>query len=261
MRSTMKYRTLIVLSALVVSVVGVGLAGATTASAAPKSAAGRPASGRVVANVASGTYNFYSNGEALGQLYLNSNSSWSMSEFEDSGTWSEVGSTLGMSDTAPAGLGAAWAAKVSGTKLGSEKKPGEVVTSGHGSSTWYAVYDPSGGPRQQARSALAPFTLNPRISGSTFPGTYTTWTGTGGEDYPTVFNSDSSWSATGHCNAGSYVSFNRTIVMDDEGCGADELWMATEHGARKLGTSKKPGVVASASAGGNFQSWYAVLDS
>ena len=259
MRSTMKYRTLTVLSALAVSVVGVGLAGATTASAAPKSAAGRPASGRVVANVAAGTYEFFERRRS-GQLYLNSNSSWSMSEFEDSGTWSEVGSTLGMSDIAPSPLGAAWATKVSGTKLGSEKKPGEVVTSGHGSSTWYAVYDPSDGPRQQAKSGLAPLTLNPHISGS-FPGTYTTWTGTGGEDYPTVFNSDSSWSATGHCNAGSYVSFNKTIVMDDEGCGADELWMATEHGAKKLGTPKKPGVVASTSAGGNFQSWYAVLAS
>jgi hypothetical protein len=258
MRSTMKYRTVAALSALAVSVVGMGLAGAPAAGAASKSAAGRPTSGRVVASVTAGTYDFFSNGEALGQLYLNSNSSWSMSEFEDSGTWSEVGSTLGMSDIAPSPLGAAWAAKVSGTKLGSEKKPGEVVTSGHGSSTWYAVYDPSDGPRQRAKSGLAPLTLNPHISG-TFPGTYTTWTGTGGEDYPTVFNSDSSWSATGHCNAGSYVSFNKTIVMDDEGCGADELWMAAEHGAKKLGTSKKPGVVASTSAGGIYQSWYAVL--
>ena len=50
-----------------------------------------------------------------------------------------------------------------------------------------------------------------------------------------------------------------TDVQADNGCRVDHLWMAKEHGASKLGTASKPGIIAEA-PNGVFGSFYAVLD-
>jgi hypothetical protein len=82
-----------------------------------------------------------------------------------------------------------------------------------------------------------------------------------------VYNSDNTWSEPGFCNAGTYLSFKvksgtkitYTDIQGNEGCAADHLWMAKEHGASKLGTASKPGIIAEAALGGVYANWYAIL--
>ena len=125
MRTTMNRRIAAGVSAVAVSAVGFGLAGATTAGAAAADAAGAAHGAHAIPAAATpGTYEIFLNVGAgffdAGQLYLNSDSSWSLQDYTDGGTWDTVGATLGMSDFNAGYVDdAAWGAKVSGTNLGS----------------------------------------------------------------------------------------------------------------------------------------------
>ncbi len=273
MKAKTKYRVGAVLSAGVISAVGLGFAGATTAGASPgDAAAGGTGTHATPAAAMAGTYEIFLNSGSgfvdSGQLYLNSNSSWSMQDYTDGGTWETVGQTLGMSDFA-AGYAndSAWGARVSGTKLGSATKPGEELGADVGSLTFYAVFTSSAVPAH-ARSGRPTLTaaVRPDSGHATFPGTYNTFIG-GSEDQ-TVYNSDNTWSMPGFCNAGTYLSFKVktgtkttfTDIQADQGCSVDHLWMAKEHGARKLGTASKQGIIAE-EPDGVFNNFYAVLAS
>ncbi len=273
MRTITKYRIGTALSAAAISAVALGLAGTTASAAAPRDATGGSAGTHVTPAAAMvGTYEIFLNtGSGFadsGQLFLNSNSSWSLSNYTDGGTWDTVGKTLGMSDF-DAGYpdDSAWGAKVSGGDLGSAAKPGEELGADVGSLTFYAVFT-SADVRAQARSGgpTLTATVAPHV-GATFPGTYNTFI-SGNEDQ-TVYNSDNSWSMPGgFCNAGTYLSFKVksgtkvtwTDIQADQGCGSDHLWMAKEHGTTKLGTSLKPGII-SEEPGGVYNNFYAVLAS
>ena len=81
------------MSAAAVSTMGLGLAGATTAGAAPAdvTAGGTGTSAHATPAAAkAGTYElFFNTGsgfEDVGQLFLNSDTSWSMSAFSDGGS-------------------------------------------------------------------------------------------------------------------------------------------------------------------------------
>jgi hypothetical protein len=272
MRRTMMRRIAAGLSAAAISAAGFGLAGATTAEAAPTDSTGGGAAGAhaVPAAATPGTYEIFLNvGTGFsdaGQLFLNSDSSWSMSNFTDGGTWDTVGATLGMSDF-KAGYtnDSAWAARVSGTNLGSASKPGEELAADVGSLTFYAKFI-SAGVRAQTHSGGSTLSAAVRPAGghATFPGTYNTFVS--GIEPQTVYNSDNTWSQQPYCNAGTYLSFKVKIgtkvtytdIQADQGCGIDHLWMAKEHGATKLGTAAKPGIIVNPGVG-VFNHWYAVL--
>ena len=275
MIGTRKSRLGAALSAAAISVVGLGLAGVTPAGAASRDVTGGATGAHITPAAAEvGTYEIYINAGSgffdAGQLYLNSNTSWSLENYSDGGTWDTVGKTLGMSDF-DAGYtnGAAWAAKVSGPDLGSARKPGEFLSADLAEYTYYAVFSSSDVPAAHARSAgpLATATATVRPDKATFPGTYDTFIGEN-EDQ-TLYNSDNTWSTPGgFCNAGTYLSFKvksgttvtYTDIQADEGCGVDHLWMAKEHGTTKLGTPTKQGIIAE-EPGGVYNSFYAVLAS
>jgi hypothetical protein len=276
MRTTMKRRIAAGVSAFAISATGFALAGATTAEAAPADATGATQGTHAIPAAATpGTYEIYFNTGSgffdAGQLYLNSNNSWSMSEYLDGGTWETVGATLGMSDY-DAGYAddAAAGAKVSGTNLGSASKPGLLLGAGAGSLTWYAHFISAGvrqGAQSSSRHALTG-AVRPAAGHATFPGTYNTVIG-GVGGYQTVYNSDKSWSMPGFCNAGTYISFKvtkgttvtYTDIQADQGCTNDHLWMAKEHGASKIGTASKQGIIAESSLGGVYNHFYSVLAS
>jgi hypothetical protein len=273
-----KYRIGAVLSAAAISTMALVVAGATTAGAAPLSAAAGTTTGSHANATPSaampGTYevffNYGSGWTDEGQLFLNSDTSWSLSNFMDTGTWETVGKTIGMSDDIPGSYpnGAAWAAKVKGTALGSASSPGRENAAGVGGFKWHAVFltagvrehAPSGGPADKA--GVRP------DAGATFPGTYNTFVPS--EQFQTVYNSDGTWSQPGFCDTGTYLSFKLksgttttfTVVMGESGaCGFDELWIAKEHGTTELGTASKPGIAASAGLGGFLSNFYSVLAS
>ena len=278
MRTTTKHRIAAGVSAVAISAVGLGLAGATTAGAAPADATGGAGAHADATPAAAtpGTYEIFLNvGSGFtddGQLYLNSDSSWSLQDFTDGGTWETVGATLGMSDfNAGYTEDSAWGAKVSGTNLGSAAKPGEELGAGLGSLTFYAKFISADVPATHARSGRPTLTAAVRPAGghATFPGTYNTTIG-GTSGYQTVYNSDNSWSMLGgYCNAGTYLSFKVKVgtkitftdIQADNGCSADHLWMAKEHGAKKIGTASKQGIIAESSLGGVYNHFYAVLAS
>ena len=273
MIATTKSRLGGVLSAAAISVVGLGLAGVTPAGAAPGNAAGgatgshaRPATAMV------GTYEIYANyGSGFvddGQLYLNSDNSWSFQDFPDGGTWETVGATFGMSDFNGGYTdGAVFGAKVDGANLGSATKPGTFNAANTAEFPWYAVFTSSAIPAHTS-SGGHPFAAaaRPDSGHATFPGTYNTFVG--GNEAQTVYSSDGTWSIPGYCNAGSYLSFKvkvgtkvtYTDIQADNGCNVDQLWMAKEHGATKLGTPTKQGIIASA-PDGVFNNFYARLAS
>jgi hypothetical protein len=266
MQTTRKFRAAAVLAAVAISTVGLGVAGTATAgAAAPRDVAGHQKRTHLTsAAVTTGTYHvFIDSGGGFvdgGALYLNTDTSWTMSNYTDGGSWAVVGKTLGLSDFNGAGLphGAAWAVKVSGTKLGTVKKPGFANAGAFSSLSFYATFV-SSSVAQPASSRRHAFVAGGvRNAGATFPGTYDT--STPGGEVQTAYNADNTWSMTSGCNSGSYVSFNKTIVMGDQGCVVDHLWMAAEKGATKLGTAKKPGIISEAPVG-VFNSWYALLAS
>jgi hypothetical protein len=277
MNGTTKYRIGAALSACAISAAGFGLAAASPAGAAPRdvtaggaSTHGAPAPAPEAA--ATGIYELFINyGSGFGdegQLYLNSNTSWSLQDFSDGGSWSTVGQTIGLSDfNAGYTNGAAWGAKTSGTNLGSAKKPGKEIAADLGSFTWYAVFTSPAVPAHATHSdgPLLTAAVRAQSSSATFPGTYNTFIS--GNDYQTVYNSDGTWAAQGgFCNKGSYLSLkvkNGTVttytdIQADMGCGVDHLWMAKEHGTTKLGTATKLGIVSEAPSG-VFNNFYAVL--
>ncbi len=274
MKAKTKYRIGTALSAAAISAMGFGLVGATTAGAAPGNAAGsatgshaRPATAMV------GTYEIFANpGSGFiddGQLYLNSDHSWSFQEFPDGGTWETVGTTIGMSDF-KAGYtdGGVFGAKVAGANLGSATKPGTFNAATLAEFPWYAVFTSSSVPAHTPSGGhLFAAGARPDSGHATFPGTYNTFIG-GSEDQ-TVYNSDGTWSMPGFCNAGSYLSFKVKVgtkvtftdIQADNGCDVDQLWMAKEHGATKLGTASKQGIIADSADGGVIDNFYAVLAS
>ena len=82
-----------------------------------------------------------------------------------------------------------------------------------------------------------------------------------------MYTSYNTWSLSGgYCNAGTYLSFKVKIgtkvtytdIQADNGCDVDHLWMAKEHGATKLGTASKHGIIAE-DPGGVYNHFYAVL--
>jgi hypothetical protein len=272
MIATRKRRIAAGVSAVVISALGFGLAGATAAGAAGTRSAAGSATGTHATPAAAtvGTYELYVNSGSgfvdSGQLYLNSDASWSLQNYTNSGTWETVGPTLGMSDFG-AGYtnGAAWAAQVfSSTQIGKPTKPGVLMAGGSGSDTFYAVYiGAARGPAAQSRHTLAISSVRPNQA--QFPGTYTATVPAG--TATTVYNSDNTWTmGPTFCDVGSYLSWKSkvgtkityTVVMADEGCGYDILWMAKEHGATKLGTATKPGIIAEPGIG-VFNTWYAVF--
>ncbi len=271
MNATTKYRIGAAVSACAIAAAGLGLAGVSPAGAAPRDVTGGAGSHHALpAAAASGTYELYINYgsgfEDEGQLYLNSDTSWSLEDFSDGGTWATVGQTLGMSDfNAGYPDGAAWAAKTSGTSLGSAAKPGKALAADDGSFTWYALFTSPGVPAHVAHSdgPLLTAAVGSHSGGATFPGTYNTFIS--GNEYQTVYNSDGTWSMPAGCNAGSYLSFKAkkgtvvtyTDIQADMGCGVDHLWMAKEHGATKLGTATKQGIISEA-PGGVYNNFYAV---
>jgi hypothetical protein len=274
MKAKTKYRIGAALSAAAVSAMGFGLVGATTAGAAPGNAAGgatgshaRPATAMV------GTYEIYANyGSGFvddGQFYVNSNNSWSFQNYPDGGTWETVGATFGMSDYNGGYTNdAVFGAKVDGANLGSATKPGTFNAADVAEFPWYAVFTSSAIPAHTSSGGhpFAAAAARPDGGHATFPGTYNTFIG-GNEDQ-TVYNSDGTWSMPGFCNAGSYLSFKvkvgtkvtYTDIQADSGCSADQLWMAKEHGATKLGTATKQGIVAEEPYG-VFNYFYSVLAS
>ncbi len=276
MKAKTKYRIGAAVSAFAISAVGFGLAGATTAGASSADATGGATGTHATPAAATpGTYELFINAgsgfEDVGQLYLNSDTSWSLQNYSDGGTWDTVGAALGMSDyNAGYTDDAAWGAKVSGTNLGSASKPGTFLAADLAEYTWYAVFTSSGVPAHaQARGPLATASVRPDGGQATFPGTYNTTIG-GTSGYQTVYNSDNTWSMPGgYCNAGTYLSFKvkvgtkvtYTDIQADNGCGADHLWMAKEHGTTKLGKSTKQGIIVESGLGGVYNSFYAVLAS
>jgi hypothetical protein len=276
MKAKMKYRIAAAVSAGAISALGFGLAGATTAGASPGDATGGATGTHATPAAATpGTYELYVNegsgfGDA-GQLYLNSDTSWSLADFSDGGTWDTVGATLGMSDfDAAYTYDAAWGAKVSGTNLGSAAKPGTFLVADDVDWTWYAVFTSSGVPAHaQAHRPLVTSAVRPDGGHATLPGTYNTTIG-GTSGYQTVYNSDSTWSMPGgYCNSGTWLSFKVKVgtnvtftdIQADNGCGADHLWMAKEHGTSKLGKAAKPGIIVDSGLGGVYNSFYATLAS
>ena len=273
MGTTMKRRIAAGMSAAAISAVGLGLAGATTAGAVSADATGATGGAHATpAAATTGTYEiFFNTGSGFfdaGQLYLNSDSSWSLSDYADGGTWETVGPTLGMSDyNAGYANDGAWGAKVSGTNLGSASKPGELLAADVGSLTWYAVFLSANVPAHvESRGPALTAAVRPTTGHATFPATYNTFIS--GNEYQTVYNSDNTWSMPGgFCNAGTYLSFKvkvgttvtYTDIQADQGCGADHLWMAKEQGATKIGTATKQGIIAESSLGGVYNHFYAVL--
>jgi hypothetical protein len=273
MKVNVKYRIGAALSAAAISAMGFGLAGATTAGAAPANAAsGATGSHARPATAMVGTYEIYANyGSGFvddGQLYLDSDNSWSFQDFPDGGTWETVGATFGMSDFNGGYTdGAVFGAKVDGANLGSATKPGTFNAANNAEFPWYAVFTSSAIPAHTSsgRHPFAAAAARPDSGHATFPGTYNTFIG-GNEDQ-TVYNSDGTWSMPGFCNAGSYLSFKvkvgtkvtYTDIQADNGCSADQLWMAKEHGATKLGTASKQGIIADSADGGVFNHFYGVL--
>lgn len=275
MSTTMKRRIAAGVSAVAISAVGFGLAGATTAGAAPADSTGAAhGAAATPAAATSGTYEIFLNTGSgffdAGQLYLNSNSSWSMQDYTDGGTWATVGATLGMSDfSAGYENDAAWGVHVvSGTKLGSVSKPGEELAADVGSLTFYAVFVSASVPAHvvHAPGATLAAAVRPASGRATLPGTYNTTIGS--EEFQTVYNSDNSWSQPGFCNAGTYLSFKVkngtkvtwTDIQADQGCSTDHLWMAKEHGATKIGTAAKQGIIVDPGVG-VFNNFYEVLAS
>ncbi len=276
MNAKMKYRIAAAISAGAISAVGFGLAGATTAGASSADVTARATGTHATPAAATpGTYELYINSGSgfadAGQLYLNSDTSWSLENYIDGGTWDTVGATLGMSDyNAGYTDDAAWGAKVSGTNLGSAAKPGTFLAADLADYTWYAVFTSSSIPAHaQARGPLATGAVRPDSGGATFPGTYNATIG-GTSGYQMVYNSDNTWSTPGgYCNAGTYLSFKvkvgtkvtYTDIQADNGCSADHLWMAKEHGATKLGTATKQGIIVESGLGGVYNHFYATLAS
>ena len=272
MNANTKHRIGAALSVCAISAVGLGLTGISPAGATGRDIAAAGTGSHVTPDGAStGTYELYANFGAgfadEGQLYLNSDTSWSLEDFSDGGSWATVGQTIGMSDFA-AGYtnGAAWGAKTAGTSLGSANKPGEELAADVGSLTWYAVFTSPSIPVHASHSnrPLLTATTGTHNAGATFPGTYNTFVS--GLEVPVAYNSDGTWASQGgYCNAGSYLSLKvkngtkvtYTDIQADMGCGVDHLWMAKEHGATKLGTAAKPGIISEA-PGGVFNSFYAV---
>ncbi len=84
-----------------------------------------------------------------------------------------------------------------------------------------------------------------------------------------MYSSDNSWSMPGFCNAGTYLSFKVkngtkttfTDIQADQGCSVDHLWMAKEHGATKIGTASKQGIIVESALGGVYNHFYSVLAS
>lgn len=276
MSTSVKRRIAAGVSTVTISMVGFGLAGATTAGATPGDATGAGSGAHADATPAAatpGTYEiFFNNGSGFfdaGQLYLNSNTSWSLSNYADGGTWETVGKTIGMSDYSAAYPDdGAWGAKVNGTNLGSASKPGELLAANYGSLTWYATFV-SGSVPAHAETAGRPAltgSVRPDSGHATFPGTYNTEIASYGE-VQTTYNSDNTWSLPGFCNSGTYLSFKVKVgttvtwtdIQADQGCSADHLWMAKEHGANKIGTATKQGIIADSSLGGVYNSFYSVL--
>ena len=162
--------------------------------------------------------------------------------------------------------GAVFGAKVAGANLGSATKPGTFDAANLSEFPWYAVFTtsavpahtPSGGPLFAAGA-------RPDSGHATFPGTYNTFIG--GTEAQTVYNSDGTWTIPGFCNSGSYLSFKVKVgtkvtftdIQADNGCAVDQLWMAKEHGATKLGTASKQGIIANSADGGAFNNFYATL--
>ena len=276
MRTTTKRRIAVALSTAAISTVGLGLAAATTAAAAPADVTGAASGAHAHVTSAAatpGTYEAYFNSGSgfydAGPLYLNADTSWSLADYTDGGTWYTVGKTLGMSDyNAGYTYAAALGAKVNGTNLGSAAKPGKFLAADDASLTFYATFVSGAVPANAARSGLHALAAGAATaSAATFPGTYNTTVG-GTSGYQTVYNSDGTWSMPGgYCNAGSYLSFKvksgtkvtYTDIQADEGCGVDHLWMAKEHGTTKLGSATKPGIIAEAALGGVYNSFYSVL--
>ena len=275
MKATMKYRIGAALAAAAVSAMGFGLAGATTAGAATANAAsGATGSHARPATAMVGTYEIYANyGSGFvddGQFYVNSNNSWSFQDFPDGGTWETVGATFGMSDFNGGYTDdAVFGAKVDGANLGSATKPGTFNAANTAEFPWYAVFTSPAIPAHTSSGGqpFAAAAARPDSGHATFPGTYNTFIG-GNEDQ-TIYNSDGTWSMPGFCNAGSYLSFKvkvgtkvtYTDIQADGGCSVDQLWMAKEHGATKLGTASKQGIIADSADGGVFNNFYSVLAS
>ncbi len=276
MNATTRRRIGAALSAAAITAVGLGLAGAITAGAASVGVPGVATDTHATPAAAmAGTYELYvsyDHGPRFtdeGQLYLNSDSSWSLQNYSDGGTWSTVGQTLGMSDfDTGSPNGAVWGVKVSGTNLGSATSPGKYLVGGGGdrSDLFYAVFTSSDVPAH-ARSGEPTLAAAVRShnGSATFPGTYNTFVG--GNEYQTVYTSYHTWSLSGgYCDAGTYLNFKVKIgskitytdIQADNGCDVDLLWMAKEHGPTKLGTASKPGTIAD-SPGGVYNHFYAVL--
>jgi hypothetical protein len=274
-RATTKYRIGAAVSAFAIAAAGFGLAGVTTAGATPADSTGSAPSTHATPAAAAamtGTYKLYFNlGSGFvysGALYLNADTSWSLGNYSDGGSYHTMGQTLGMSDfTAGYTSGGAWGVKVSGKNLGSASKPGTFLAANVADYPFYAIFLAPTTPSPHARSGgpVATAAARPQSSHATFPGTYDVFGVVPGVE--TVYNSDNTWSDPGYCNAGTYLSFKvksgtkvtYTDIQGDEGCAADHLWMAKEQGASKLGTASKPGIVAEAALGGVYAHWYATL--
>jgi hypothetical protein len=277
MSATTKRRIAAGLSAAAISAVGFGLAGATAAGAAGANAAGgRTVTHATPAAATPGTYELFINfGTGFtdeGQLYLNSNASWSSQAFIDGGTWSTVGPTIGMSDfNAGDPHDASWGAKVSATSLGSAASPGFEIAPGTAVPTfhWYATFISASVPAHAAHSASRPVNGTAGRASpakAIFPGTYNVFVANG-NTAQFFFNSDSTWStSSGFCNSGSFLSFKVKVgtkiiwtdIQADQGCGVDQLWMAKEVGNTKLGTPTHQGILATAGSG-VFNTWYAIF--
>jgi hypothetical protein len=149
-----KTRTIVAASAVVLSAIGLGSIGlATTAAGAGPS---RTVPGQVrelpKTHFAPGTYNLFLNGEVSGTITFNSDNTWTMSDYVNTGSWEVLGKTISLGDVGSYAYddtdfpsGAVLSATIGKTGLGTKKKPGLATygnVDGGGSAstfTWYAT--------------------------------------------------------------------------------------------------------------------------
>jgi hypothetical protein len=132
-------------AALVTSaVVGGGqVAGAAGAPTGP--GPGTPV--RVQPDTVPGTYVLYANGDDFGPLVLNSNFTFSISKFGDTGVWISTGRSFAMSITASTkgdgGCTFSGTMRPDGINSSRPKKQGYYTCSGATALRWYAVRQPA----------------------------------------------------------------------------------------------------------------------
>ena len=123
----------------VTAVVGAPTAGAAVAP----TGLGRGAPARVQPGDVPGTYELYANGDDFGPLVLNSDFTFSITQFGDTGVWVATGKSFAMSITTStrgdAGCTFSGTLRADGINSSRPKKQGYYTCSGKAAMRWYAV--------------------------------------------------------------------------------------------------------------------------